>query len=88
MEIPLPQTNPCGLKLFRLLSHANGSGSSTLLVDGFYVAFVLKELHPTYYALLSQIPIRSHAAGEPWPGSTYFQNRDRFVVVYWWSEHY
>jgi trimethyllysine dioxygenase len=65
LKIPPLQTDPCGLQLFHLLSHTNGSGGSTLLVDGFYVASILKELHPTYYALLSQIPIPSHAAGEP-----------------------
>jgi trimethyllysine dioxygenase len=59
------QTDPCGLQLFHLLSHTDGSGGSTLLVDGFYVATILKELHPEYYNMLSTIPIPSHAAGEP-----------------------
>ncbi|KAH0832977.1 hypothetical protein J3R83DRAFT_11955 [Lanmaoa asiatica] len=39
-------TDPCGLQLFHLLSHTEGSGGATLLVDGFYVASLLKELHP------------------------------------------
>ena len=58
------QTDPCGLQLFHLLSHTNGSGGATLLVDGFYVASILKELHPESYDLLSRIPIPAHAAGE------------------------
>ncbi|KAG8213355.1 hypothetical protein J3R82DRAFT_11841 [Butyriboletus roseoflavus] len=57
-------TDPCGLQLFHLLSHTEGSGGATLLVDGFYVASLLKELHPDAYELLSRIPIPAHAAGE------------------------
>ncbi|THH00098.1 hypothetical protein EW026_g2408 [Hermanssonia centrifuga] len=62
-------TDPCGLQLFHLLSHTEGSGGSTLLVDGFYVASILKELHPTVYDTLSRIGVPAHAAGEP--GSIY-----------------
>lgn len=58
------QTDPCGLQLFHLLSHTDGSGGATLLVDGFYVASILKELHPDVYALLSKISVPAHAAGE------------------------
>ncbi|KAF8348894.1 hypothetical protein F5887DRAFT_1059858 [Amanita rubescens] len=57
-------TDPCGLQLFHLLSHTDGSGGASLLVDGFYVASILKELHPDAYATLSQVPVPSHAAGE------------------------
>ncbi|KZT06032.1 mitochondrial protein [Laetiporus sulphureus 93-53] len=57
-------TDPCGLQLFHLLSHTDGSGGATLLVDGFYVASILKELHPTAYSLLSRIRVPAHAAGE------------------------
>ncbi|TRM64864.1 hypothetical protein BD626DRAFT_399658 [Schizophyllum amplum] len=56
-------TDPCGLQLFHLLSH-DGDGGATLLVDGFYVASILKELDPNAYELLSNIPIPAHAAGE------------------------
>lgn len=59
------QTDPCGLQLFHLLEHTGGSGGATLLVDGFYVASILKELHPTAYELLASIRVPSHAAGEP-----------------------
>ncbi|PFH53122.1 hypothetical protein AMATHDRAFT_1547 [Amanita thiersii Skay4041] len=58
-------TDPCGLQLFHLLSHTDGSGGATLLVDGYYVASILKELHPDAYDMLSTIPIPAHAAGEP-----------------------
>ncbi|KAL0067868.1 hypothetical protein AAF712_005036 [Marasmius tenuissimus] len=62
-------TDPCGLQLFHLLSHTDGSGGETLLVDGFYVASILKELHPELYSILSRIPVPAHAAGEE--GSLY-----------------
>ncbi|KAI0346180.1 Trimethyllysine dioxygenase, partial [Trametopsis cervina] len=62
-------TDPCGLQLFHLLSHTDGSGGQTLLVDGFYVASILKELHPSAYDILSRVNVPAHAAGEP--GSIY-----------------
>ncbi|KXN91691.1 Trimethyllysine dioxygenase [Leucoagaricus sp. SymC.cos] len=58
-------TDPAGLQLFHLLSHTGGSGGATLLVDGFYVATILKELHPEYYDILSSVLVPAHAAGEP-----------------------
>ncbi|KDQ59036.1 hypothetical protein JAAARDRAFT_68604 [Jaapia argillacea MUCL 33604] len=58
-------TDPCGIQLFHLLSHTEGTGGATLLVDGFYVASILKELHPKIYSLLSRVPVPAHAAGEP-----------------------
>ncbi|KAI0048945.1 Trimethyllysine dioxygenase [Auriscalpium vulgare] len=57
-------TDPCGIQLFHLLSHTDGAGGATLLVDGFYVASILKELHPDVYALLARVPVTAHAAGE------------------------
>lgn len=59
------QTDPCGLQLFHLLSHEGGTGGATLLVDGFYVASILRELRPEVYDLLSRVPVPAHAAGEP-----------------------
>ena len=59
------QTDPCGLQLFHLLSHTDGTGGESLLVDGFYAASIMKELHPDAYALLSRVPVPAHAAGEP-----------------------
>ncbi|KAI6154708.1 Trimethyllysine dioxygenase [Pisolithus tinctorius] len=57
-------TDPCGVQLFHLLSHTDGSGGTTLLVDGFYVASLLKELHPDHHDILSRVPIPAHASGE------------------------
>ncbi|KAL5525836.1 hypothetical protein ACEPAG_7173 [Sanghuangporus baumii] len=58
-------TDPCGLQLFHLLSHTDGHGGETLLVDGFYVASILKELHPEAYHTLTSVRVPTHAAGEP-----------------------
>ncbi|KAJ3925836.1 MAG: hypothetical protein NXY57DRAFT_928306, partial [Lentinula lateritia] len=65
-------TDPCGLQLFHLLEHSasessapNSSlGGQTLLIDGFYVASILRSLYPSAYRLLSEIRIPAHAAGE------------------------
>ncbi|KAG6828647.1 hypothetical protein H0H92_007161 [Tricholoma furcatifolium] len=57
-------TDPCGLQLFHLLSHTEGSGGASLLVDGFYAASILKDVHPEAYELLSKIHIPAHAAGD------------------------
>ncbi|KAL0954688.1 hypothetical protein HGRIS_003639 [Hohenbuehelia grisea] len=70
-------TDPCGLQLFHLLSHTEGSGGATLLVDGFSVAAKLKQQHPDAYDVLSRLPVPAHAAGEassfyrPSPGCGY-----------------
>ncbi|KZV64432.1 Trimethyllysine dioxygenase [Peniophora sp. CONT] len=56
-------TDPCGLQIFHLLQH-DGKGGQTLLVDGFYVAGLLKELNPTAYEQLSTQEVTAHAAGE------------------------
>jgi len=70
-------TDPCGLQIFHLLSHTEGAGGATLLVDGFYVASILKELHPDAYSILAHTPVPAHAAGElsalyrPYPPSGY-----------------
>ncbi|TFK49526.1 Trimethyllysine dioxygenase [Heliocybe sulcata] len=58
-------TDPCGIQLFHLLSHTEGTGGATLLVDGFYVADILGDTRPELYSLLCRTPVRAHAAGEP-----------------------
>ncbi|BGP25914.1 hypothetical protein JCM10295v2_004856 [Rhodotorula toruloides] len=57
-------TDPCGLQLFHLLSpdHTH-SGGHNLLVDGFRAASILRTEHPSFYDLLSTLPIPSHASG-------------------------
>jgi len=57
-------TDPCGLQIFHLLLHEQGTGGQTLLVDGFYAASILKELHPESYDLLSRILVPTHSAGD------------------------
>jgi trimethyllysine dioxygenase len=48
-----------------------------LLVDGFYVATILKKQYPELYEILSSVPVPAHAAGEassiyrPYPSSGY-----------------
>lgn len=59
------QTDPCGIQLFHLLSHEGGGGGESLLVDGYYVASILKELYPDAYQILSTVTVPAHAAGEP-----------------------
>jgi trimethyllysine dioxygenase len=57
-------TDPCGIQIFHLLEHTDGTGGASLLVDGFYAASILRDLYPEAYRLLSAIPIATHAAGE------------------------
>ncbi|KAG8935363.1 hypothetical protein FRC02_008168 [Tulasnella sp. 418] len=63
-------TDPSGLQLFHLLSHTEGKGGATLLVDGFYVASILRELNPQAYEVLTRVRVQSHAAGDP---STFYK---------------
>ncbi|EIN09855.1 Trimethyllysine dioxygenase [Punctularia strigosozonata HHB-11173 SS5] len=58
-------TDPCGIQLFHLLSHTDGSGGATLLVDGFAAAARLKADRPDAYRLLAEVPVPAHAAGDP-----------------------
>lgn len=85
-------TDPCGLQLFHLIEHTDGTGGATLLVDGFYVASILKELYPKAYDTLARIGVPAHAAGEagtlytPFPVTGYPVLRhhgDELVQVRW-----
>lgn len=59
-------TDPAGLQCFHLLSHpAPGKGGETLLVDAFYAASILNQLHPSAYQVLSRLRFPSHASGTP-----------------------
>lgn len=59
-------TDPAGLQIFHMLSHPPpGTGGTSLLVDGFYAANLLRELSPTSYATLSRLRIPAHASGTP-----------------------
>jgi trimethyllysine dioxygenase len=59
-------TDPAGLQIFHMLSHPPpGTGGTSLLVDGFYAANLLRELSPSSYATLSRLRIPAHASGTP-----------------------
>lgn len=56
-------TDPAGLQAFHLLSHQNGNGGASLLVDGFRAAEILRTESPRDFDILCEIKIRSHASG-------------------------
>lgn len=54
--------------MFHLLSHEEGSGGASILVDGFHAAAIFKqeaslEKGSGHYAALSSIPVSWHASG-------------------------
>jgi trimethyllysine dioxygenase len=64
-------TDPAGLQLFHLLSHTPAakdgtaaSGGESLLVDGFFAAKILREVHPKAYEVLSSVCFSTHSAGD------------------------
>jgi trimethyllysine dioxygenase len=56
-------TEPAGLQMFHLLSHTDGEGGVSQLVDGFAAAKILLEEDPLAYDFLSRTRILSHASG-------------------------
>ncbi|CAI7632039.1 unnamed protein product [Penicillium pancosmium] len=56
-------TDPARLQLFHLLSHTDGSGGESLLVDGLAAASTLLKRHPEYYRTLIQVRQPWHASG-------------------------
>ncbi|KAF2761155.1 Trimethyllysine dioxygenase [Pseudovirgaria hyperparasitica] len=56
-------SDPSGLQMFHLLSHTEGEGGASLLVDGFSAAKELKETDPEAYKILSEVPVQFHASG-------------------------
>ena len=56
-------TDPAGLQAFHLLSHQNGDGGASLLVDGFRAAEILRTESPKDFDTLCDIKLRSHASG-------------------------
>lgn len=66
-------TDPAGLQMFHLLSHTDSKkgnqstpakGGESLLVDGFFAAKILREVHPKAYKILSSVPVATHSAGD------------------------
>jgi len=56
-------TDPAGLQMFHLLSHTEGEGGASLLVDGFKAAKTLLKESSKAYEILARTPIPSHASG-------------------------
>lgn len=56
-------TEPAGLQALHLLSHTQGSGGESSLVDGFRAATELFNTDFRAYRTLSTIPVYAHASG-------------------------
>jgi trimethyllysine dioxygenase len=56
-------TDPAGLQMFHLLSHEEGQGGASLLVDGFQVSNTLRRESPRAWNALARIPVTWHASG-------------------------
>jgi len=56
-------SDPAGLQVFHLLSHTDGEGGASLLIDGFHVAQKLYALDRNAYKILSTVNVHSHASG-------------------------
>ncbi|KZS92481.1 homoaconitase [Sistotremastrum niveocremeum HHB9708] len=82
-------TDPCGLQLFHVLKQSP-QGGSTLLVDGFYVASLMRSLHPELFETLTKVRVPTHSAGSEeslyWNGSgrpVLELDRDEVIAVRW-----
>ncbi|KAF1947739.1 Trimethyllysine dioxygenase [Clathrospora elynae] len=56
-------SDPAGLQAFHLLSHTEGEGGASLLVDGFKVAEELSVVDRRAYEVLSTVNVHAHASG-------------------------
>jgi len=56
-------SDPAGLQLFHLLSHTDGSGGVSQLVDGFAAAQILHQEDVEAYEILANTMVFSHASG-------------------------
>lgn len=56
-------TDPARLQLFHLLSHTNGDGGASLLVDGFRAASILREESPQDFEVLMSTNHPYHSSG-------------------------
>lgn len=56
-------SEPAGLQMFHMLSHTDGSGGESLLVDGFAAARQLYAEDKEAYKVLSTVGIWAHASG-------------------------
>lgn len=76
--------------MFHLLSHTDGEGGASLLVDGFKVAMELKKKDPGAYNTLASVSIHSHASGNdgikimPWKGDPVLNHvGNRLAQIRW-----
>lgn len=56
-------SDPAGLQMFHLLSHTDGQGGESLLVDGFRAAARLRDTDASAYEILSNTNVYHHASG-------------------------
>ncbi|OAL00412.1 Trimethyllysine dioxygenase [Phaeosphaeriaceae sp. SRC1lsM3a] len=56
-------SDPAGLQAFHLLSHTDGEGGASLLVDGFQAANQLRRSNRKAYKILSTVNVHAHASG-------------------------
>lgn len=56
-------TDPARLQLFHLLSHTDGEGGKTLLVDGFYAAYAMLQENPKCAQALTDFAQPWHSSG-------------------------
>jgi trimethyllysine dioxygenase len=56
-------TDPARLQMFHLLSHTDGDGGASLLVDGLMAANILQQKFPEAFKVLSNYGIMYHANG-------------------------
>lgn len=85
-------SDPAGLQMFHLLSHTEGQGGASLLVDGFAAAAELKKLYPEEYQVLSTVGIHAHASGndgisiqpyKAFPVLLHDENSHQLIQVRW-----
>ncbi|PKY04174.1 trimethyllysine dioxygenase TmlH [Aspergillus campestris IBT 28561] len=85
-------TDPARLQLFHLLSHTDGDGGESLLVDGFRAAETLREENTTNYFALGSTTQPAHSSGNPdvciqpaqeFPVLNYHRGLNRLYQIRW-----
>ncbi|KAK5125757.1 hypothetical protein LTR85_012033 [Meristemomyces frigidus] len=85
-------TEPAGLQALHLLSHTDGSGGESSLVDGFRAADQLYHEDRAAYVRLSKTEVQAHASGnnginiqpaQPFPTFCHHSNMHHLMQVRW-----
>ncbi|TKA71703.1 hypothetical protein B0A55_07141 [Friedmanniomyces simplex] len=85
-------TEPAGLQALHLLSHTDGSGGESSLVDGFRAAEQLYKEHRYAYVILSMTGVYAHASGneginiqpaQAFPTFTHSEQYKKLIQVRW-----